>query len=130
MTGIECWNRDGKSWFLIRHIEKTLGVPAHVSDIADRNKYASLLKIHDTSPGPSMFRRAKTLGCMPEFAVLSKLIRRPNQSDEIPDAATDYDTRGTVVPSENESAGRYGHSSHQRVDEEYFLFMRPEIVGL
>ena len=67
---------------------------------------------------------------MPEPAVLSKFVGRPEQAAEIEEAGADDDASGAVSPSENE--GAYGHcdSAYQRIEQKHFLLVGAKIVGL
>ena len=69
------------------------------------------------------------LRSMPNSPVFHKLLCRPYQSNDIADAAADHDARGAIIPSKNKSAQRDYQRAHKRIDEEYLLFMRSQIIS-
>ena len=67
---------------------------------------------------------------MPESSVLTELVGRPHQSAPIEEAGADNYPGGAAPPSEDEGAYRDNYCTDDRIDEEYFLLMRPKIIGL
>ena len=69
------------------------------------------------------------LTSVPECSVFAKFVCCPSQAAEVEDAATEDDSRGAVAPAKDERAQRNSHRSDERIDEEYLLLMRTEVIS-
>src|SRR5215467_10357689 len=77
-----------------------------------------------------MRRSACFLHGVPKPSVFLEFVRRPHQPKNVADAATDNNTLGAEVLSEDQSKGRHTHRANERIDKENLLLMGAQIVCL
>src|SRR5579872_4184892 len=75
----------------------------------------------------------RVCGCglrsVPKSSVLLEFIRSPRQAKDVAYATAHHDAPGAIFLSEEEGASCHRQGPHQRIDEENFPFVCPQIIS-